>query len=129
MQRGGALGIDEARIDTVGQRVVERDGASPPHDLMQDCREFLTARGQIDATGCVGIVVDGNYVWAAFVFGMLATSSNLGILLLAVIPSGILFYRSRRRTDLNSLLLAVGAFAVLLVEAALLNLVLPMRGE
>lgn len=74
------------------------------------------------------IVADGNYCWAAFEFEMCLGTSNVGILLLGVVPSSVRYFRKRDRRDLTSLRLAGGAFVVLLAEIILLEII-PMRGE
>jgi hypothetical protein len=76
----------------------------------------------------IGVVADGNYCWAAFGFEMCLGTSNVGILLLGVIPSGVRYYRKRERRDLTSLWLAGTAFVILLTEMILLEII-PMRGE
>ena len=78
--------------------------------------------------GWIAVVADGNNVWAAFAFALSMSVVDVGILALAVVPSGFLYARGRERHDLLSLLLAVGAFGVIVLEIALLY-VLPMRGE
>ena len=77
---------------------------------------------------CGLIIADGNYCWSAFGFTMSAGSFAAGMLLFAVIPSSILFVRTRQRRDLMSLLLAGCSFVAVLAQIILLN-VLPMRGE
>jgi branched-subunit amino acid transport protein len=77
----------------------------------------------------IGIVAKGNEVWAAFAFGMLAASAGIGVLLLALIPAGVVYFRTRQSKDLMIFALAGISFVVVLVEALLLNFVLPMRGE
>jgi hypothetical protein len=83
----------------------------------------------IVATVCwISIVADGNYCWSAFAFAMSATPVNLGVLLLGVIPSSILYFRTRQRSDLTTLLLAGCSFVIVLVETVSLWII-PMRGE
>jgi len=77
----------------------------------------------------IGIVADGNYVWTAFVFAMMAASVSIGVLLLALIPGSIVYFRTRQRKDLMSLVLGGCSFVLVIVEAVLLHLVIPMRGE
>lgn len=77
----------------------------------------------------IAIVLDGNYVWATFAFTMMAGSVCVGVLLLAVLPATVLYFRAKQGRDAVSLLLAGCSFVVVLVEAVLLNLVIPMRGE
>jgi hypothetical protein len=74
-------------------------------------------------------VADGNYVWSAFAFAMMAALADIGVLLLAMIPAGIAYFRTRQRGDRLCLWLAAASFLVILGEAFLLNVVLPMRGE
>jgi hypothetical protein len=78
----------------------------------------------------VAIVADGNYCWTAleFAFGI-ATPLALGALLLGIIPSAILYLQKKQRRDLISLLLAGYSLVIMLVEAILLNFIIPQRGE
>jgi hypothetical protein len=52
-------------------------------------------------------------------FTVLASPVNIGVLLLAVIPSRILYLRTRHRRDLMSLLLSGCSFVIVLVETVL----------
>ena len=76
----------------------------------------------------IGIVHDGNYCWAAFAFCMMASMFCGGTLLLGVIPSSVLWVKSKQRRDWISLLLTGCSFVIVLVEAIWLN-VIPQRGE
>lgn len=81
------------------------------------------------ATVCwVGIVVAGNYCWSAFAFTMTVTPVNVAILVLAVIPGSIFYFRTRQRKDLTTLWLTGCSCLFVLVETALLWII-PMRGE
>jgi hypothetical protein len=77
---------------------------------------------------CVQIVDGGNYCWDAFAFCMMASLFCGGTLLLGVIPSSVLWVKSRQRRDWISLLLAGCSFLIVLAEAIWLNGI-PQRGE
>ena len=76
------------------------------------------------------IVAGGNYCWDAFAFALGVAMPLGGVTLVsAVVPSGILYFRTRQRRDGMSLLLAGCSLLVILTEAMLLNFIIPQRGE
>ncbi len=103
--------------------------SSKPFNVVRALSWLAVGMAALATVGGLAIIAMGNDVWAAFAFGMVTTSVNLGILLLAILPSGIAYLRNRQREDRANLLRASGSFVVMLIEALLLNCLLPMRGE
>lgn len=70
--------------------------------------------------------VDYNFLFDV-VFTLFTSPVNLGVLFLALIPSSILYIRTRERRDLISLLLSGCSFVVVLVETVLVWII-PLHG-
>ena len=77
---------------------------------------------------CLFILPYGNG-WDALVFFLMIKPVAAGTLLLGVVPSAILYFRTRRHRDWVSLWISVGALAALLAEwLAVFLIVLPRGG-
>ena len=60
-------------------------------------------------------------------FTLFAGTVNVGVLILVVIPSNILYFRTREPRDLTSLFLSGSAFMIVLVETVLVWMI-PLHG-
>ena len=61
-------------------------------------------------------------------FTLFTAPVNTGVLVLAVIPSGIRYFRTAERRDLTSLLLSGCSFVIVLVETVLVWTVVTLHG-
>jgi hypothetical protein len=77
----------------------------------------------------VAIVADGNYCWSAFGFMMIGGHLSAASLFLVVLPSAVLYVKSRNKRDLWSLWLGGCSFLIPLAEIVLVVWVIPQRGE
>lgn len=78
------------------------------------------------------------WIWAVFfveynflfdvAFTLLTAPVNIGVLLLAVIPSSVRYFRTGERRDLASWLLSGCSFGIVLVETVLLWTVIELHG-
>ena len=70
--------------------------------------------------------VDYNFLFDV-IFTLFTSPVNIGVFVLAVIPSSILYFRTRQRRDFVSLLLSGCSFVIVLVETVLVWL-MPLHG-
>lgn len=127
---------DDGRCEACGKllpealRALSADETSQGLSKLVHCVSWAAAVLTVAATAYwIAIIADGNYGLDGFAFTMgMAAPLGGGTLVSVLLPSAILYLRSKQRRDLKSLYLAAGSILALAIEAVLVCCVIPQRG-